>query len=286
MDKLIHDDRGNVTISNDGATIMRLLEVVHPAASLLVDVARSQDSEVGDGTTTVVLLAGELLRAVKPFVEDGAPPRAVARALRAAGALACSRLRELAVPIGGGGGEGNEREKREMLIKCASTSLNSKLVCGEKDFFAAMVVDAVSTLDQRTLDLSMLGVKKVVGGGLRDSFLVDGVAFRKTFSYAGFEMQPKRYENPLVLALNIELELKAEKDNAEVRLDDPSDYQAVVDAEWNIIYSKLQAIADSGAKGKRVEFSFSFSFFLSFFFDFFVAHPEIQNTIQNSSNPL
>ena len=69
-------------------------------------------------------------------------------------------------------------------------------------------------------------------GGLRDSFLVDGVAFRKTFSYAGFEMQPKRYENPRVLALNIELELKAEKDNAEVRLSDPGDYQAVVDAEW------------------------------------------------------
>ena len=302
MDKLIHDDRGNVTISNDGATIMRLLEVVHPAASLLVDVARSQDAEAGDGTTTVVLLAGELLRAVKPFVEDGAPPRAVARALRAAGALACARLRELAVPIGGGK---DGAEKREMLIKCASTSLNSKLVCGEKEFFAAMVVDAVSTLDQRTLDLSMLGVKKVVGGkgrerereregrererefffafsrglaggerksathkkvereeterernethshppphfppppppltlslspgGLRDSFLVDGVAFRKTFSYAGFEMQPKRYENPRVLALNIELELKAEKDNAEVRLSDPGDYQAVVDAEW------------------------------------------------------
>ena len=161
MDKLIHDDRGNVTISNDGATIMRLLEVVHPAASLLVDVARSQDAEAGDGTTTVVLLAGELLRAVKPFVEDGAPPRAVARALRAAGALACARLRELAVPIGGGK---DGAEKREMLIKCASTSLNSKLVCGEKEFFAAMVVDAVSTLDQRTLDLSMLGVMKVVGG--------------------------------------------------------------------------------------------------------------------------
>ena len=77
-----------------------------------------------------------------------------------------------------------------------------------------------------------LSLSQILTGGLRDSFLVDGVAFRKTFSYAGFEMQPKRYENPLVLALNIELELKAEKDNAEVRLDDPSDYQAVVDAEW------------------------------------------------------
>ena len=187
MDKLIHDDRGNVTISNDGATIMRLLEVVHPAASLLVDVARSQDAEAGDGTTTVVLLAGELLRAVKPFVEDGAPPRAVARALRAAGALACARLRELAVPIGGGK---DGTEKREMLIKCASTSLNSKLVCGEKEFFAAMVVDAVSTLDQRTLDLSMLGVKKVVGG----KFGVLGF-FSGSFSFREVERERKARRN-------------------------------------------------------------------------------------------
>lgn len=88
---------------------------------------------------------------------------------------------------------------------------------GEKDFFAQMVVDAVSVLDPQTLDLRMIGTKKVQGGGLRDSFLVDGVAFKKTFSYAGFEMQPKAYNDPKILALNIELELKAEKDNAEVR---------------------------------------------------------------------
>ena len=79
-----------------------------------------------------------------------------------------------------------------------------------------MVVDAVSALDPDTLDLSLLGVKKVQGGGLRDSFLIDGVAFKKTFSYAGFEMQKKKYASPKILALNIELELKSEKENAEV----------------------------------------------------------------------
>jgi T-complex protein 1 subunit eta len=89
-------------------------------------------------------------------------------------------------------------------------------VSGEKEFFAKMVVDAVSKLDLATLDMSLLGVKKVQGGGLRDSFLVDGVAFKKTFSYAGFEMQPKAYTDPKVLLLNIELELKSEKENAEV----------------------------------------------------------------------
>lgn len=90
-------------------------------------------------------------------------------------------------------------------------------ISGEKEFFADMVVEAVSKLDRETLNLKMIGTKKVQGGGLRDSFLVDGVAFKKTFSYAGFEMQPKSYRDPKILLLNIELELKAEKENAEVK---------------------------------------------------------------------
>ena len=83
---------------------------------------------------------------------------------------------------------------------------------------------------------------------MRESFLVDGVAFKKTFSYAGFEQQPKYFDNPTVLALNLELGLKSEKDNAEVRLSDPAKYQEIVDAEWNIIYDKLAKCVDSGAK--------------------------------------
>lgn len=87
MDKLIHDDKGNVTISNDGATIMKLLDIVHPAAKILVDIAKSQDSEVGDGTTTVVLLAGEFLREAKPFIEDGVHPQNLIRSYRTASYL-------------------------------------------------------------------------------------------------------------------------------------------------------------------------------------------------------
>ncbi|CDP19054.1 unnamed protein product [Coffea canephora] len=83
---------------------------------------------------------------------------------------------------------------------------------------------------------------------LRDSFLVNGVAFKKTFSYAGFEQQPKKFVNPKILLLNIELELKSEKENAEIRLSDPSQYQSIIDAEWNIIYDKLDKCVKSGAK--------------------------------------
>lgn len=245
MDKLMHDERGNVTISNDGATIMKTLDIVHPAAKTLVDISLSQDAEVGDGTTTVVLLAAELLKESKSFVEEGVHPQAIIRAFRQASVAAVERVRELATDIAAGR---SIEEQADMLKKCAITSLNSKLVSGERDFFGKMVVDAVMKLDRRSLDLRLLGIKKVQGGGLRDSFLVDGVAFKKTFSYAGFEMQPKFYDNPKILLLNIELELKAEKENAEVRLDDPAAYQSIVDAEWNIIYDKLEKCVASGAK--------------------------------------
>merc|ERR1719436_1059257 len=140
----------------------------------------------------------------------------------------------------------SEAEKRSMLIKCAETTLNSKLVADYKQFFANMSVDAVAALGE-DLAVSAVGIKKVTGGSVTDSTLVEGVAFKKTFSYAGFEQQPKSFKNPKILLLSLELELKAEKDNAEVRITDPDQYQSIVDAEWNIIYEKLDLIAATGA---------------------------------------
>merc|ERR1719387_3338761 len=138
-------------------------------------------------------------------------------------------------------------EKRSMLIKCAETTLNSKLVADYKKFFAEMSVNAVEMTGE-DLSLSAVGIKKVVGGSVTDTVLVHGVAFKKTFSYAGFEQQPKKFTNPKILLLNLELELKAEKDNAEVRITDPDQYQSIVDAEWSIIYEKLDLIVKSGAQ--------------------------------------
>jgi len=242
MDKLIVDNRGKATISNDGATIMKLLDVVHPAAKTLVEIAKSQDAEVGDGTTSVVILAGEFLKQCKPFVEEGVHPRVIIKAFRKATKLALDRMEELGVKIN----RDNPEEYRSLLEKCAATSMSSKLIHQQKDFFSKMVVDAVMTLDV-LLPLNMIGIKKVPGGGLNDSELVPGVAFKKTFSYAGFEMQKKVYNNAKIAMLNIELELKAEKENAEVRLDNVEEYQKVVDAEWNILYDKLDRITKSGA---------------------------------------
>jgi len=243
MDKLIVDNRGKATISNDGATIMKLLDIVHPAAKSLVDIAKSQDAEVGDGTTSVVMLAGEFLKQCKPFVEEGVHPRVIIKSFRRATQLALEKINELSVGVA----KENKEELREMLIKCAATAMSSKLIHQQKDFFSIMVVDAVQTLDD-LLPLNMIGIKKVQGGSLEDTMLVQGVAFLKTFSYAGFEMQQKEYANPKIALLNVELELKAEKENAEVRVDNVEEYQKVVDAEWNILYEKLDCIVNSGAK--------------------------------------
>jgi len=242
MDKLIVDNRGKATISNDGATIMKLLDVVHPAAKTLVEIAKSQDAEVGDGTTSVVILAGEFLKQCKPFVEEGVHPRVIIKAFRKATKLALDKINDLGVKIN----KEDQQEYRSLLEKCAATSMSSKLIHQQKDFFSKMVVDAVMMLDE-LLPLNMIGIKKVQGGALEDTVLVPGVAFKKTFSYAGFEMQKKTYTNPKIAMLNIELELKAEKENAEVRLDNVDEYQKVVDAEWNILYDKLDRICKSGA---------------------------------------
>ncbi|XP_012283542.1 T-complex protein 1 subunit eta [Orussus abietinus] len=242
MDKLIVDQHGKGTISNDGATILKLLDIIHPAAKTLVDIAKSQDAEVGDGTTSVVLLAGEFLKQMKPFIEEGVHPRIIIKAFRRAVQLAVEKIQSLSVKIE----KSNIQEQRGLLEKCAATAMSSKLIHQQKDFFSKMVVDAVLLLDD-LLPLNMIGIKKVSGGALEESLLVAGVAFKKTFSYAGFEMQPKKYSPCKIALLNIELELKAERDNAEVRVDSVSEYQKIVDAEWQILYQKLEKIHKSGA---------------------------------------
>ena len=241
MDKLIHTER-NVTISNDGATLISLLDIVHPAAKTLVDIAKSQDNEVGDGTTSVVLMAGELLKEAKNFIEEGMHSQIIMRGFRNAMNECIRRIKEISVKLG----DKEDAEKKDMLRKCAMTALNSKLINTYKEFFADMVVDAVSHLDEE-LDKSMIGVKKVTGGSVKDSQLIEGVAFKKTFSYAGFEQQKKKFDKPKICLLNLELELKSEKENAEIRIEKPEDYQAIVDAEWKIIYEKLENIVASGA---------------------------------------
>jgi len=128
------------------------------------------------------LLAGELLKESKQYIEEGMHPQVIIKGYRKALNICLDRIREISVKLM----EKDLAEKRDMLKKCAMTSLNSKLINTYKDFFAEMVVEAVLKLDE-DLDKNMIGVKQITGGSVTDSRIIDGVAFKKTFSYAGFE---------------------------------------------------------------------------------------------------
>ena len=164
-------------------------------------------------------MASEFLKQAKPFIEEGVHPKLIQQAYKKAAKLALNYLNELSVKIE----KGNDSERRSLLERCASTALSSKLVATYKTFFSKLVVDAVSSLDD-LLPLDMIGIKKVSGGSLQESQLINGVAFKKTFSYAGFEMQPKSYQKPRIALLNIELELKSEKENAEIRVNSVEEF--------------------------------------------------------------
>lgn len=142
MDKLIHTQR-DVTISNDGATILQLLDIIHPAAKTLVDIAKSQDNEVGDGTTSVTLFAGELLKESKSFIEEGMHSSVIIKGYREAMQKSIDRIREVSIKIA----DNSTESRRDILKKCAQTSLNSKIISKYKEFFADMVVKAVESLD-------------------------------------------------------------------------------------------------------------------------------------------
>ena len=167
------------------------------------------------------------MKNAKGFIEDNMNPQIVIRGYKKALELCLSKLNDLVIQI-----DDTPEKKRNMLIKCAETALNSKLLSSYKSFFAEMVVSAVEKLDTTLLEKDLIGIKEVTGGSINDSFLVSGVAFKKTFSYAGFEQQPKSFKNPKILILKIELELKSEKENAEVRIQNVEDFQSIVDAEW------------------------------------------------------
>ena len=131
----------------------------------------------------MVLLAAEMLKEVKDFVEDGLHPRVIIKGIRESVNLAIAKIEEIGV-------EAEADMFRALLEKCAGTALNSKLIARQKKLFAPMVVDAVTMLDPGMCDIKLVGIKKVTGGSVTESQLIQGVAFKKTFSYAGFEQQP------------------------------------------------------------------------------------------------
>lgn len=227
LDKLFYGKK--LLVTNDGATILANMEFKHPVARLLCSLSSSQDNAMGDGTTSVVLLTSAILNSLQPLIKEGFSNDVIKRVINEVKRKCIDHLETLKIEF-----------SNENLIKLAETSLNSKTIRGDKNHFSKLLVDALSCDENLHID-------KVPGGSLSDSFLVPGIAFKKAFTYAGYEQQPKKILNPKICCLNIELEWKSERDNAELRIEGVEEYQKIVNAEWEIINEKLDDIIDSGA---------------------------------------
>lgn len=145
------DENGRQTITNDGATVMKLLDIVHPAARILVDIARSQDAEVGDGTTSVVVLAGEILKEVKEHVEQGVSSQTIIKGLRRASQMAVNKVKEIAIST-------DEANHRDTLAKLAGTAMTSKLIKRNTDFFTKSEQQASDGMQIRLATSVLTGV--------------------------------------------------------------------------------------------------------------------------------
>ncbi|KAI5192704.1 T-complex protein 1 subunit eta [Nematocida minor] len=229
LDKMFFNGN-DMLITNDGATIMKSLEIVDPAAQVLLNISEAQDRDIGDGTTSVVILSSAILRKLKPLVKENTPISLITKEL--------SRLVKVITNISKERLIAFDNESLQIL---AETSLNSKILSNHKKHFSSLVI---KTLKAKDKDIS---IKKVSGGSIESSFIVNGVAFEKCFTYAGYEQQPKRILNPKIAVMKVELEWKSEIENSEMRISGASEYSKVVSTEWKLITDRLDRIIQSGA---------------------------------------
>ena len=241
MDKMLVDGFGDVTISNDGATILDEMDVQHPAAKMLVEVAKTQDDEVGDGTTSAVVLAGELLSKAQTLIDRDVHPTVVVDGYQMANGKALEFLRKLAVKV-------NPSDKA-MLRKVAKVALASKLVAEHKDFVADLAVNAVVQVSEKVrteyrADVDDVKVEKKPGGSLTDTTLIQGVLLDKEVVHPGM---PKRIENAKIALINSALEVEKPEFDAKLNIQSPDQMKSFLDEEEKILRDMVDKIAAAGA---------------------------------------
>ncbi len=241
LDKMLVDSLGDITITNDGATILDEMEVQHPAAKMMVEIAKTQDDEVGDGTTSAVILAGELLKKAEDLIEKGIHPSIIVAGYKKGLARAQKILEGLA--------ETTTMKDTSILEKAAATSMNSKLVSGSREQFAQLAVKAVKEItDERegknVADIDHIQIVKKKGGSTLDTSLIQGIILDKEVVHAGM---PKRVENAKIALLDAALEIEKTEIDAEIRITDPSKMKGFIDEEENILKEMVEKIESTGA---------------------------------------
>jgi len=243
LDKMLVDDIGDVTITNDGATILKLLEVEHPAAKILCELADLQDQEVGDGTTSVVIIAAELLKNASTLLRYKLHPTSIISGYRLACREACKYIQEkLSIST--------TELDRETLINCTKTSMSSKLVSVDSDFFANMLVDAALAIKrtgnkgEMKVPIKSINVLKAHGGNMKESIAVPGYALNCVVACEGM---PKKVVGAKIALLDMSLNKAKMLMGVQVLIDDPEKLDGVRQREMDITKERIQKILSSGA---------------------------------------
>ncbi|MEM2455629.1 MAG: thermosome subunit beta, partial [Candidatus Bathyarchaeia archaeon] len=241
MDKMLVDSLGDITITNDGKTILDEVEVEHPAAKMMVEVAKAQDKEVGDGTTSVVVLAGELLTKAEDLLNKNVHPTVIIDGYRKAAEKALEILEKIAISV-------NPTDK-EILKKIAMTAMASKLVSENKDYLADISVEAILHVAQKIgdkykADLDDILVQKKPGESIADTKLIKGIVLDKEVVHPGM---PKRVINAKIALLDCPLEIEKTEFDAKINIETPEQMEAFLREEENMLREMVEKIAMAGA---------------------------------------
>lgn len=241
MDKMLVANIGDVVITNDGATIVKEMDVQHPAAKMLVEVAKTQDSEVGDGTTTAVVLAGELLSGAEKLLDKDIHSNVIIDGYRDATQKALEVLDDIAVSI--------KPDDTEQLKQVALTSLNTKGIFGSQEHFANLAVEAIrdvmeKTDDTITVDLDLVKVMKKHGKSMDDTELVNGIVIDKEASHSAM---PKVVKDAVIALLDAKIEIEKGEFTAEIKINRPEEMLQYLDEETNLLKKMVDQVEESSA---------------------------------------
>ncbi|UCD14750.1 MAG: TCP-1/cpn60 chaperonin family protein [Thermoplasmatales archaeon] len=241
MDKMLVDSMGDVVVTNDGATILKEIDVEHPAAKMIVEVAKSQDEECGDGTTTAVILTGELLKYAGELLEQNIHPTVICGGFKLAADKAVEVLNKMSIPIKAG--------DKKTLTDIAITSMASKGASGEKELLADVVVDAVTNIAEKIngktyVDLDNIQIQKKQGGGIANTEIIKGIILDKERVHEGM---PKQVKKAKIALVNAALEVKKTEVDARIQIQDPTQLQAFLDEEEGMLRKMVERVKKSGA---------------------------------------